>query len=125
MKVTEFIPCTLHQIHLGVEALAQCSFFFVHDLLTGLDVGLFRALFFHRLQFSFLILQLGLECLFAVLINGVALFEEICFKLCHVFVALVDIDSRNKPSSEVNNFFKLLCLQLFFWLKTTKKVRKP
>ena len=125
VKVTELVPCALHQIHLIVETIAQRCFFLVHDFLTSLDVGLFCAVLLHGLELGLLVLELRLQRLLTVLDDCIALFDEVSFKLRHVFVTLINVNGGHKVRSEVDDLFKLLGLELFFWLESTQQVGQP
>ena len=125
VKIAEFIPCALDHVEFCIKALTEKSFLFVHNFLTSFDIGLFRALFLHRLEFCLLLFELCLKSLLAIFYDCIALFNEVFFKFGKLFVALVRINCGDKVRSEVNNLFKLLGFEFFFWLKTTQEIGQP
>ena len=117
--------CTLQQVKFLAVTLGDGGEIFVNQLLARTNICVLCTRLFKFLQLCFSIFLTLLQVTLAVLDEQLFVFNQHFFKLGHVRMTLVFVNTAYQPSSKVDHLFKLLCFDLVAWLKTAQQVSQP
>src|SRR5690606_19426860 len=123
--LAELVPDPVEQLQLRVEVLADRGQVLVGGLAPVLQVGLLGALGLERLELLLELLHALGQRELAVLLDRLALADEVGLEAGQVLLALLLVDPGDEVRGEVDDLLELLGLQLLTGLDAREQVGEP